>query len=645
MIYKSASIESSPRAQFFTMASKSTTLVVVTLVGMMTAWNAFVHCQGPAAVLEVHYLFEEEQPSGTIVGNVVDDANLAELYDAETLPRLRFRFLKQLPNNVFDVNRVTGVIKASGKVDREALCSPVDLLDGETCDVQLDVVVQPLSFFRIIRVTITITDVNDHAPSFTDSDLVVTVPESAAVGSTLLVPEASDLDGVEFGVQSYNLVTDADCFMLTTDESDGERFVARLIMTKLLDRELENSYHLQIVAVDGGIPPKSGTLDVNVVVEDANDNSPVFDHDSYEASLPEDVAVGTTFVRVHAADYDDGLNGEVLYSLSGSHRLPFDVNNLTGDVYMNGAIDHEDRSVYRLTVKARDRGTPASEPASVSLTVHVVDLNDNAPSISVDTLSSTPGVAEIAEGSAVGSFVAHLSVFDEDSGSNGRFTCDLREEAAVGQRPRFALTPMLGGADGEFQITTAAELDHEEQPFHELRVVCSDYGNPSMTSMMRVVVNVTDINDNDPQFVQSTYSDELIENNYVGAEVLVVRATDRDDGVNGQLTYSVAGDAAAWFDVEPTTGVVKAGVKFDRETNGSLRFYVVARDAGDPPRSASALVTVAVVDVNDERPTFSQPTYKFSVMENLPAGAPVGSVAAVDRDLSIYGQVECLSTI
>lgn len=615
--------------------------MIVTFVGMMTTWNAFVRCQGPAAVLEVHYLFEEEQPIGSVLGNVVTDANLAELYDSATLRQLRYRFLKQLPNNVFDVDGTTGVIRASGRVDREDLCSPLEIADDETCDVQLDVVVQPLPFFRIIRVTVTITDVNDHAPSFTDTEQVITIPESAAVGSTLLAPEASDLDGVEFGVQSYHLVTDADRFMLTPAErrDNNERFAARLILTKPLDREIEDSYHLQIVAVDGGIPPRSGTLDVNVVVEDVNDNSPVFDHDSYEASLPEDVAVGTTFVRVHAADYDEGLNGEVIYSLSGSHRLPFDVNNMTGDVYVSGVVDHEQNVVYRLIVKARDRGHPATESASVSLTVHVVDLNDNAPTISVDTLSSTPGVAEIAEGSAVGSFVAHLSVFDEDIGSNGRFTCDLREEDAAEQRPRFALTPMIGGADGEFQITTTVELDHEQQALHELMVVCSDYGTPSMTSMMRVVVNVTDINDNDPQFVQSTYSDELIENNYVGAEVLMVRATDRDDGVNGQLTYSVDGDAAAWFDVEPTTGIVKAGVSFDRESNGSLKFYVVARDAGHPQRSASALVSVAIIDVNDERPTFSQTTYKFSVMENLPAGASVGSVAAVDRDLSIYGEV------
>jgi len=627
--------------QSYAMASKSPLFLVITFVGMMTAWNAFVHCQGSATVLEVHYLFEEEQPIGTVVGNIVVDANLAELYDAETLPKLRYRFLKQVPNNVFSVDRVTGVIRASGRVDREALCSPLDIADDETCDVQLDVAVQPLPFFRIIRMTVTITDVNDHQPSFTDSELVISVPESTAIGSTLLVPEASDLDGVEFGVQSYNLVTDADRFMLTAAEqrNSDDRFVARLIVTKPLDRELEESYHLQIVAVDGGIPPKSGTLDVSVVVEDVNDNSPVFDHDSYEASLPEDVAVGTTFVRVHAADYDEGLNGEVVYSLSGSHRLPFDVNNATGDVFVSGIVDHEQYDVYRLTVKARDRGSPPSDPANVLLTVRVVDLNDNAPSISVDTLSSTPGVAEIAEGSAVGSFVAHLSVFDDDSGSNGRFTCDLREEGTAGQRPRFALTPMIGGSDGEFQITTTVELDHEQQAIHELTVVCSDYGTPSMTSMMRVMVNVTDINDNDPQFVQSTYFKKLIENNYVGAEVLAVRATDRDDGVNGQLTYSVDGDAAAWFSVDPTSGIVKARVSFDRESNGSMKFYVVARDAGEPRRSASTLVSVAIDDVNDERPTFSQSTYKFSVMENLPAGASVGSVAAVDRDSSIYGQV------
>ena len=217
--------------QSYAMASKSPLFVVITFVGIMTTWNAFVQCQGSATVLEVHYLFEEEQPIGTVVGNIVVDANLAELYDAETLRKLRFRFLKQLPNNVFSVDRVTGVIQASGSVDREELCSPLETADDETCDVRLDVAVQPLPFFRIIRLTVTITDVNDHQPSFTDTELVITVPESTPVGSTLLVPEASDLDGVEFGVQSYNLVSESDRFMLTAAEQpdNDDRFVLSLI--------------------------------------------------------------------------------------------------------------------------------------------------------------------------------------------------------------------------------------------------------------------------------------------------------------------------------------------------------------------------------------------------------------------------------
>jgi len=477
--HKPASVDDQVHAlavykQLFKMTSTSVLFAVVTFVGLMTNWNA--ECQEPAAVLSVHYLFEEEQPIGTVVGNVVNDAGLAELYDADTFRRLRYRLLKQLPNNPFAVDRETGMIRVDGRVDREDLCSPEDLADeGGVCDVQLDVVVQPLPFFRIIRVTVTVTDVNDHAPSFADGQILLSVPESTAVGSTLLVPEASDRDSLEFGVQSYDLVTDSDRFMLTASESpDGEGFSAQLILTKPLDREAVDSYRLQIVAVDGGVPPRSGTVDVRVVVEDVNDNSPAFDHDSYEASLPEDVEVGTTFVRVHAADADDGPSGEVVYSLSGARRLPFDVNNATGDVYVSGVVDHEARRVYRLTVRARDRGSPPSRPASVQLTVHVVDLNDNAPTIAVDTLSSTPGVAEIAEGSAVGSFVAHLSVFDADVGSNGRFTCELREEGE--ERPRFTLTPMIGGDDGEFQIRTSTELDHERQYRHELTVVCRSVG-------------------------------------------------------------------------------------------------------------------------------------------------------------------------
>ena len=144
------------------------------------------------------------------------------------------------------------------------------------------------------------------------------------------------------------------------------------------------------------------------------------------------------------------------------------------------------------------------------------------------------------------------------------------------------------------------------------------------------------ITNNDLQFDQSIYYGELYENNRIGAEVMTVRARGGDDG---QLTYSVYGDAAAWIAVEPTTGVVKARVMFDREYVDRLRFTVLARDAGQPQRTATAAITITIVDVNDNPPMFLQTSYRFSLEENVPVGTLVGSVAATDYDSSINGQV------
>jgi hypothetical protein len=500
--------------------------------------------------LELRYRLEEEQPVGTTVGNVARDANLARLYDPEVLRQLNFRFLKQQPpaSTEFAIDPTTGVIRSAGRIDRETLCptlsasgsglpssssadSPASAGNVGGCDLRLDVAVQPLPYFRIIRVIISIVDVNDNTPRFASERMSIDVLESTPVGATVLVPQATDADGPEFGVQSYRLVTDSDRFILTSGSpSDGAGQEVRLVLTKPLDRELVDKYQLRIVAVDGGFPPKSGFVDVDVSVTDVNDNSPIFDQESYEASIPENVPVGTTFLRVAAVDYDLGSNGEVSYSLSPhsatAHGHLFGVDSATGEVSVRGPIDYEEGAVHRLTVIARDRGgvfgggeSPGS--ATVPVVIHVIDLNDNAPTVSIDTLSSTPGAAEIAENSPISSFVAHLSVADRDSGNNGRFTCSLDGGNQNDGSSSFRLTPMFGSTE-EFQIVTGAEFDRERRDRYEVTVVCRDFGTEPTTSSAQVVVIVTDQNDNDPVFDRTTYMGELIENNYVGAVVLQV---------------------------------------------------------------------------------------------------------------------------
>jgi len=154
-------------------------------------------------------------------------------------------------------------------------------------------------------------------------------------------------------------------------------------------------------------------------------------------------------------------------------------------------------------------------------------------------------------------------------------------------------------------------------------------------------VSATDINDHSPQFVRPVYLVPLPENNHIGAEVLTVRATDRDEGAGGQLTYSLEGDGVStWLEIGATSGVVTARVPLDRETVDRLNFVVVARDAGEPRRSGTASVSVFVIDVNDERPAFSTTSYEFQLTDNATAaGSIVGQVTAVDRDLGSNGQV------
>lgn len=260
---------------------------------------------------------------------------------------------------------------------------------------------QPVEFFRIIRVTVFIADINDNAPRFSDSRLVFDVLETAVAGTGLVIPGAIDVDGPRYAVTRYGLSTDSGPFDLREIRRGNESVELRLVLRDTLDRESIASYDLSISAVDGGLPPLSGSVAIHINVVDVNDNSPVFETDSYSVSVAENTAVNTTLMTVRAFDADEGLSARVVYELPSSMTLGvtgqrFAVNNVTGDVIVMEAFDYEESSVYHLVVMARDLG-PDAVPSTVSVTVNVEDVNDNAPEIAIDTLSAVPGAADIDE--------------------------------------------------------------------------------------------------------------------------------------------------------------------------------------------------------------------------------------------------------
>ena len=361
------------------------------------------------------------------------------------------------------IDEQSGVVRTAARLDRDTLCG-----SAETCQVRLDIVVQPMSHFRIVTVAIDLVDINDNSPRFDVNFLSHDLVESSPPGEAVVLPVPRDADVGVNGVQRYRLdyvddrspaVGRDDIDLRATRKLDGSTEL-KLVVAKRLDREARDRYRLRVVAVDGGDPPLSGSVDVLVRILDANDNVPTFDRAVYEATVAENCALGTTVAKVKAVDRDAGRNAALTYYLSAAtaanYGRTFAVDNVSGDVRVTGMVDYESTPVYRLLVSARDSG-PEAVSADAAVIVRVSDVNDNAPRISINTLlASATDEATVPEDAAEDTFVAHVLVTDPDSGDNGRVNCSLGDAPAANY---FRLKPMYGT---EYQVVTSGKpLDRE----------------------------------------------------------------------------------------------------------------------------------------------------------------------------------------
>jgi protocadherin delta 1 len=590
------------------------TAVFFSLIG----WNS--------AAREFRYTLIEELQPGTFIGNVVEDARLQQKYRPSEFRQLRFRFLNEPPVN-FIVENTTGVIRTGSRIDRESVCPGRD-----DCRIKLDVAVQPVQYFRIIKVTVKIIDINDNWPEFPEPEITHQILESALPGSGFTLPAAIDLDSPTFGIQRYELHSESDKFMLkVTNKVDGSTDV-RLILEHPLDRETQNVYTLRVRAYDGGEPARAGSVDITIRVLDANDNDPVFDNSTYDVTILENIPKHRTIIQVHARDSDTGLYGKIRYGFSSRTTSNFGhlfgIDAITGDIFIIGSIDFETASVYHLAVTARDYG-PDSLPADATVIIHVKDVNDHAPEIIVNTLAASgTSSAEIFEDADSGTFVAHISVQDKDAGRNGIVNCSLSDN-------HFELQKLY---ETEFKIVTTATLDREMMSQYNLALVCKDSGSEPQMSIKHIKVIVRDVNDNAPVFSHVKYTADLIENNYEGAFVVQVNATDRDIGRNAEIRYSLPKDMVEYFYVNDITGRITAKRSFDHEVMSRVTFSIIASDQGKSSLSSSAIVDVTIQDVNDEPPVLSESSYSFGIYENSVAGAVVGTVKATDADDSPYNE-------
>ena len=575
----------------------------------------------------LNYYILEELPQFTLIGNIPIDAKLDRKYTYDVLKKLKFNFLGQTEENkdLFKIKEETGIIRTGKKIDRDTLCP-----QEESCSIDLDVVIKPVEYFEIIKMKINILDINDHTPKFPTETLDFQISESSMPGASFSIPSASDPDSSKYSIKGYSLSSTSAVFDLkVTNGPDGEADL-RLVLRQSLDREKVDFYQMQVVASDGDSPAKSGNVTVNIHIKDANDNNPIFTNNSYEVDIKENAPYGTTFLQVTATDPDDGVNGEINY-LFAKHTINlygniFGINGETGGLYLKGALDYETTKVYTLSLRAYDKGQD-STPAQATVLVRVKDVNDNAPQISVNTLTHS-GEAEVTENSDIGTFVAHISILDPDNGENGIVTCTLNDT-------RFNLKQLF---KTEYKIITTEVFDREKQAYIVLALRCSDMGIPAQVITQIMMVNILDENDNRPLFTHDVFQGALLENSPVGTPVLAINASDSDDGENSRLSYHLHSDAGNKFLINSFTGTILSHTKFDYEIEKEVRFHVLVRDNGKVPYTSTAEVVLEIKDTDDEKPEFLKDNYFFRTVENQPVGTVIGKVTVNDADSQPYNQ-------
>lgn len=362
-----------------------------------------------------------------------------------------------------------------------------------------------------------------------------------------------------------------------------------------------------VLATDGGMPALSTTVTVYCNVVDLNDNAPIFEPGPHGAEVLENATVGTAVISVTAQDLDSGDNGRVVYDIvSGDESGNFGIAS-NGTITTRKILDRETISIYNLIICARDSPLPPSKPlsSSVQVTILLLDVNDVAPEF------VSPNQTSVIENAPLNTVVMAIKAVDKDEGRNGYVEYSLTDNS---------LPFNLGAVDGLLRVS--AGLDREQRQNYTLRVTAKDRGEPTKTSKSIITVLIFDENDNSPIFDPRQYSATVAENASIGASVLQVTATDKDEGANGRVRYSIAlGDDNRDFTISEDGGVIRVAKNLNFERKSRYRLTVKAEDCapeiGEISREDTTEVTINVLDINDNAPVFLDSPYLAHVMENM----------------------------
>lgn len=525
--------------------------------------------------------------------------------------------LTQNPKNLFHIHEKHGLITLTGPLEVTTSSYEVEVMASD-----MGVPQHTSSLILIISVY----DVNDNSPVFDQLSYEVIILESEPVNSRFFKVEATDKDSGLNGEIMYDIAggNTGDVFGIFPD--------GQLYIKAELDREIQDRYNLVVVAKDRAVEPLSATVNVTVILDDVNDNRPLFNSTNYVFHFEEEQKRGSLVGRVFAEDKDFGPNSEVRYTFE-TPQSNFELNAITGELTSTLQLDREPlmrqrgAAVFSFVVVSSDQGLPKPLRDQAKVQVYIQDINDNPPKFTKDIYQAS--ISELAQNMTQ---LLRVSASDVDENKNGLVRYHISEGNEEGQ---FTIDSSSG------QVTLVGKLDYESTSSYSLKIIAVDAGAVPLSSSCLLSISILDENDNSPSFPKSSLSVDVLENMRIGELVASVTATDADSGQNADITYSItATNNHGTFSISPNTGSIFLVKKLDFETQSFYKLNITAKDNGRPPRSSSIPVVIHVRDFNDNPPIFAPGDIFKSIPENLPVSASVMTIAAHDTDADINGQLE-----
>jgi len=398
---------------------------------------------------------------------------------------------------------------------------------------------------------------------------------------------------------------------------------------------LSQSFILQLNVDIKQIPDASYFEPVRIRRAPSSNSAPQFLESRYIEYVLEEQPPGYVVGVVSATDSDLGKAGKLTYSLlatkDGRSQEMFSIDPDTGTVTTTQTLDRESIPAHYFKVVAHDGGRPVRS-GETQLTVIVEDINDHTPHFESDIYEKS-----VSEGVGIGTTIQNVRATDEDWERNGEILYSFVNTGEV--MGIFDIDPQLGS------ITTVSALDREVATTYRLVVAAVDNSldvAERRTATTVVVVTVLDENDNRPQFQNATYEVDVPEDvdAHQSPVIATIRATDRDEGLNGVVKYSIAGwNYGGTFEIDSSTGDLSVTSPLDFENMQQYHLTVRAQDSGTPPAANTTNVIVKVVDVNDNVPRFYTPIYQSSVAEDVEVGTTVVRVQAYDADSGANGHI------